>query len=416
MPSGLSGPKVRLRRSLSTEELAALDRRVYRPMTETMRTFLKPAHFYALLRSHGTTFFVGVPDSLLKDLCAFITETMPKDSHVIAANEGTALAMATGHYLATGKIPCVYLQNSGLGNLVNPLLSICSSKVYSIPVLLIIGWRGEPGKKDEPQHLLQGELTPGLLQEMGVPYKILPDYSDGAFEVLEQAYEHMRKERSPFALLVKKQTFDQYSLSTDQGSFSGGGRLHREEVLEQIVDVFPDAPLVSTTGFTSREVFELRKMKKQTHDKDFLTVGGMGHCSSIALGIALSKPKSQVLCVDGDGAAIMHMGSLVTTGKVAMPNFKHILINNGVHDSVGGQPTGADTLSFPAVAAACGYKFSKCVSVSNEIRPALDELKAAEGPSFLEIQVLPGARKDLGRPTTTTHENRDSFMGMLKHL
>merc|ERR1719414_1235606 len=168
-------------------------------MTETVRTFLNPEHFFALLRSHNTRFFAGVPDSLLKDVCAYITENSAPGHHVISANEGTALATAAGHYLAKRTIPCVYLQNSGLGNLVNPLLSLCSSKVYSIPVLLLIGWRGEPGKQDEPQHLLQGRLTPGLLEEMGVPYEILPDYSDGAFDVLDSAYRYMKEERSPFA-------------------------------------------------------------------------------------------------------------------------------------------------------------------------------------------------------------------------
>lgn len=386
---------------------------MYRPMTETTRTFLNPAHFFALLRSHNTTFFAGVPDSLLKDACAFITENVPKDSHVLSANEGTAIATATGHYLATGNVPCVYLQNSGLGNLVNPLLSLCSQKVYSIPVLLLIGWRGEPGKKDEPQHLVQGKLTPGMLEQMGVPYDILPDYSDGAFDVLQKAYTYMEREKAPYAVLVKKQTFEKYGLAGDQGAFTGPDMLHREEVLDKIITCFPDDPLVTTTGFTSREVFELRKFKGQSHERDFLTVGGMGHCSSIALGIALAKPQKSVLAVDGDGAAIMHLGAMVTMGGSGMTNLKHILVNNAIHDSVGGQPTGAGVLDFPSIATACGYKSSSRVSIGDEIGPALEKLRDTAGPAFLEIQVLPGARADLGRPTTTTAENRDAFMKML---
>jgi len=392
------------------------DKRVYRPMTETMRTNLKPAHLFALLKSHNTTFFTGVPDSLLKDFCAYITENVPPSSHVISANEGTALATAAGHYLATRNIPCVYLQNSGLGNLVNPLLSLCSNKVYSIPALLLIGWRGEPGVKDEPQHLLQGKLTPGLLEEMGVPYEILPEYSDGAFDVLEEAYRYMHAEKSPFALLVKKSTFEPYDLTGDQGSFAGAGMLHREEVLERIITAFPEEPLVTTTGFTSREVFELREERGESHEQDFLTVGCMGHCSSIAMGIALSKPKTQVLCVDGDGAAIMHMGSLVTLGKAGLTNLKHVLINNAVHDSVGGQPTGAKDVDFPGVASACGYKSSWSVSNAADIPAALQRLKDIEGPAFLEVKVLPGAREDLGRPTRTTSENKEAFMDMLQRL
>jgi len=395
------------------------DKRVYRPMTETMRTNLNPAHLFALLKSHNTTFFAGVPDSLLKDICAYITENVPAEQHVISANEGTALATAAGYYLATRNIPCVYLQNSGLGNLVNPLLSLCSAKVYSIPVLIMIGWRGEPGVKDEPQHLVQGRLTPGLLDEMGVPYEILPEYSDGAFDVLEKAYKYMQTEKAPFALLVKKSTFEQYDLAAstiEQGSFSAPGMLHREEVLERIIATFPEEPLVTTTGFTSREVFELRKEAGQTHEQDFLTVGSMGHCSSIAMGIALSKPRTQVLCVDGDGAAIMHMGSLVTNGGSGLHNFKHVLINNAVHDSVGGQPTGANAVDFPAIAQACGYKKSWSVCQAEQIDGALEELRQSSGPCFLEIKVLPGAREDLGRPTTSTAENRDAFMNMLDRL
>lgn len=392
------------------------DLRVYRPMTETVRTFLNPAHFFTLLKAHGTSFFTGVPDSLLKDMCAYITENMPAENHIIAANEGTALATAAGHYLATGKIACVYLQNSGLGNTVNPLLSMCSQKVYAIPALLIIGWRGEPGKKDEPQHLLQGALTPSMLKEMGVPYEILPDYAEGAFEVIQKAYAYMEADKTPFALLVKKQTFEKYKMTAEAPVFSGENMLHREEILEQVIDKFPTEPLVTTTGFTSREMFELRVQKGQSHAQDFLTVGSMGHCSSIALGVALAKRKQSeqsVLCIDGDGAALMHMGSLATIGKCDLPNFKHILINNAIHDSVGGQPTGSEKLDFPSIARACGYKHSRRASSASEVKEALQELRELPGPFFLEIQALPGARADLGRPTTSTYQNKDAFMKLL---
>jgi len=390
--------------------------RIYRPMTETVRTFLNPAHFFLLLKAHGTSFYTGVPDSLLKDMCAYITDNMPKESHVIAANEGTAMAIAAGHHLATGKVACVYLQNSGLGNTVNPLLSLCSSKVYSIPVLLIVGWRGEPGKKDEPQHLVQGALTPSLLKEMGVPYEILPDYAEGAFEVLNKAYAYMEKEKAPFALLVKKQTFEKYRLQSEQALFTEAGLLHREEILEKIAEAFPSEPLVTTTGFTSREMFELRVQKGQPHDQDFLTVGSMGHCSSIALGVALAKPHQNVLCIDGDGAALMHMGAFATTGQCGLTNFKHVLINNAVHDSVGGQPTGAAFIDFPSIALACGYRHAKRVSTGAELESALKELKEGEGPYFLEVRALPGARADLGRPTTSCYQNKDAFMDLLRKI
>ncbi|CAE7775787.1 bcpC [Symbiodinium pilosum] len=411
-------------------------------MTETVRTYLNPAHFFMLLRAHGTSFFAGVPDSLLKDVCAYITDNVPGSQHVIAANEGTALAMAAGHYLATGSVACVYLQNSGLGNTINPLLSLCSKKVYAIPALLLIGWRGEPGKKDEPQHLLQGALTPTMLENMGVPYEILPDYAEGAFEVITKAYapvlstctlnrrvcvhECLRKGKEPFALLVKKETFEKYRLAADSSVFSGDDMLHREEILEEIIQIFPSSPLVTTTGFTSREMFELRVQKGQSHGHDFLTAGGsglacvrdrvgsMGHCSSIALGVALAQPQQEVLCIDGDGAALMHMGCFATIGRCSLSNFKHVLINNAVHDSVGGQPTGSVSIDFPAIAKACGYKEVLRARSTGEVREALATLKASSGPSFLEIQALPGARADLGRPTTSTHQNKEAFMKQLR--
>eukprot|EP00929_Paragymnodinium_shiwhaense_P009017 TRINITY_DN113023_c0_g1_i1.p1 TRINITY_DN113023_c0_g1~~TRINITY_DN113023_c0_g1_i1.p1 ORF type:complete len:464 (-),score=112.92 TRINITY_DN113023_c0_g1_i1:341-1732(-) len=389
------------------------DPRLYRPMGETIRTFLNPAHFLALLKSHGTTFFTGVPDSLLKDVLAYVTDNVSAQNHIISPNEGTALATAAGHYLATGKIPCVYLQNSGLGNIVNPLLSLCSQKVYSVPVLLIIGWRGEPGKKDEPQHTLQGKVTPTLLKEMGIPFEILPDYAEGAFEVLTTAYEHMEEHKAPFALLVKRQTFDKYKLTLKEDYFEGPSMLHREEVLERIIDEFPSNPIVSTTGFTSRELFELRVAKKQSHENDFLTVGSMGHCSSIALGISLAKPQQDIVCIDGDGAAIMHMGSFSAGARCGGANYKHILINNAQHDSVGGQPTGAIGISFPDIARACKYNHVATASTVEEIEAELKKLRETAGPGFLEVKVKPGARADLGRPTTTTHQNKDAFMNKL---
>jgi len=396
------------------------DKRKYRPMDETETLHLNAAHFFRLMRSHGTTFFTGVPDSLLKDFCAYITDTAKPEDHVIAANEGTAMAAAAGHYLATGNVPVVYLQNSGLGNTINPLLSLCSSKVYAIPTLILIGWRGEPGKKDEPQHVLQGKLTPGLLTTMGVPYDILPDYAEGAFEVLEKAYETMEKTKAPYALLVRKDTFEKYSMQTPVQAFSKvehPGLLHREEILEKIITVFPSNPLVTTTGFTSREMFEIRVARNESHKRDFLTVGSMGHCSSIALGIALAKAKSgqQVLCVDGDGAALMHMGAFATAGQSGLKNYKHILINNAIHDSVGGQPTGCNNIDFSAIALACGYKSAKCVSNKDDIIGALEEMQGQDGPNFLEIRASPGARADLGRPTTSTIQNKEAFMEMLSH-
>lgn len=295
----------------------------YRPMTEIERDFLPTEAFVKKLASRGTNFFTGVPDSLLKDMCAYITDNISKENHIIHANEGTALATAAGHYLGSGEIPVVYLQNSGLGNLVNPLLSLVSPKVYSIPTLLMIGWRGEPGRKDEPQHMLQGALTPSLLKEMNIPFAVLPDYEEGVDEVLDKAYASMHKRKGPFALLVRKRTFVTYVLETDAKPFlNSSTMLHREQVLEKVAEEFGDTPIVTTTGFTSREMFELRVKRDEQPGQDFLTVGSMGHGSSIALGVAVANPDKDVVCIDGDGAAIMHLGSLVTNGNVGAKKYE----------------------------------------------------------------------------------------------
>jgi phosphonopyruvate decarboxylase len=277
------------------------------PYTELERTLLKPAEFFSMLDNNGVDFFAGVPDSLLKDFCAYATDHVAPENHLITANEGAAVAYATGYHLATGGLPCVYMQNSGIGNTVNPLLSLSDPRVYSIPTLMLVGWRGEPGHKDEPQHVAQGELTPGLLAAMGVPFQILPDFKEGAEHAVTDAVKYMRKRKSPFALLVKKGTFDTYKLVKQMESPYA---VSREEFLGMALSSLDDwDAVVSTTGFTSREVFELREAASQDHSRDFLTVGSMGHASAIALGIAVSKPSRQVYCLDGDGAMLMHMGA-----------------------------------------------------------------------------------------------------------
>lgn len=387
---------------------------------------LPPQAFLDLVQSRGTTFFTGVPDSLLKEACACISDTVPSTNHVITANEGTAVAAAAGHHMATGQVPLVYLQNSGIGNTVNPLLSLASPRVYSVPMLLMLGWRGEPGVKDEPQHVLQGEVMCDLLRDMAVPYDVLPADEAAAAAVLDSALEHCREHQGPYALLVKKGTFDKYvrpggaAVTSPLPTNVHDRLLPREAILGHIASVFPSSPLVTTTGFCSREMFEMRVANGQGHDHDFLTVGSMGHCSSIALGIALSRPKVETIAVDGDGAAIMHMGAFVTAGTSGASNFKHILINNGMHDSVGGQLTGAAAVDFCGVASACGYASAKSVAgPADAIVAALQELKAkgvesGGGPSFLEILASPGARADLGRPTTGPVQNKDAFMSMLR--
>jgi phosphonopyruvate decarboxylase len=369
--------------------------------------------FYELLRSRGVDFFTGVPDSLLKDVCAYIKENSSEGQNIIAANEGNAIGLAAGYHLATGKIPLVYMQNSGLGNIVNPLTSLTDPLVYSIPMLLMIGWRGEPGKKDEPQHKKQGLITLELLNTIGVKFSVF-DSSMSIEEAeiqLEMAFSHMRANNEPYALVIKKETFETYKLKTEVATEL---ELTREDAIKTLAAVIgTDGVILSTTGMSSRELFEYREEVCQGHERDFLTVGSMGHASQIALGIALAKEDKMVYCLDGDGALIMHMGSLAVIGANSPPNFKHIVINNGAHDSVGGQPTAGFYIDIPAIAKACGYKNALTAETREDIIAMLGELQLSDGPSLLEIKVKKGARKDLGRPTTTPIKNKESFMELL---
>ncbi|XP_052827647.1 phosphonopyruvate decarboxylase isoform X3 [Octopus bimaculoides] len=382
-------------------------------MTELVRDFLDPADFYKALHNIGIEYFCGVPDSLLKDFCAYIAETSPKDRHIITANEGSAVALATGYHLATGKSSLVYLQNSGLGNIVNPLMSLASTSVYSIPMLLLVGWRGEPGKRDEPQHLVQGHATPGLLASMGIPFQPLPDYQEGAEQALKTARHYMESSKGPYCLLVRRQTFLPYKLREKTPEFL----LTREEAMKIIIDnIGSKDAVVSTTGMLSRELFEYRVEKDMGHERDFLTVGSMGHASAIALGIASQKPNKQVFCLDGDGAVIMHMGALSTIGQRGSDNLKHVIINNGCHDSVGGQMTDAgnhDSFDFCEITKSCGYKDAKTVISEEELKEGILWLRQTPGPALLQVKVNVGGRSNLGRPTRTTHENKADFMHFL---
>lgn len=364
------------------------------------------------LQDNGFDFYAGVPDSLLKNFCAFLTDTLPANKHIITANEGCAVGLAAGHYMATGKYPVVYMQNSGQGNTVNPLLSLADEKVYSIPMLLIIGWRGEPGVKDEPQHRKQGEVTIDLLNAMQIPYRILSDNVTDAQEQINDIVSLMKSESKPVAIVIRKDTFAKYKL---QNVSKNDYQMSREEAMKCVVDSLEDKDvIVSTTGKLSRELFEYREEKMQSHGKDFLTVGSMGHSSSIALGIALEKQDRNVYCFDGDGAFIMHTGAITNIGKLTPKNYRHIIFNNGAHESVGGQPTLAFSIDIPAIAKAVGYKYAFSVENQRQLQDTLTKLKNIEGPVLLEIKVKVSSRDDLGRPTTTPIENKNAFMNFLR--
>ena len=382
------------------------------PYTELERDFLEPEDFYNLLISKGIDFFTGVPDSLLKDFCGYVADHCDPSKHIITANEGNAVALATGYNLATGKFPLVYLQNSGLGNIVNPVMSLAHSQVYSIPMLLLIGWRGEPGKKDEPQHIIQGKCMNGILTEMGIQYEVLPDFIEGATQSVESAIFHMQKRSSPYALIVRRQCFVSYKF---KNKATNSFPLSREEALKIIIEnVGQHDVIVGTTGFLSRELYEIRASRNEGHEKDFLCVGSMGHASSIALGVAISKPSRNVICLDGDGACIMHLGTMTTIGSTKCENFKHILFNNGCHDSVGAQPTAGFDVNFTKMASECGYKEAISVSEKEDVADGVRKVMAAKGPAFLEIKIRPGARKDLGRPKTSPLKNKTDFINFLK--
>lgn len=369
-------------------------------------------HFYASLRTAGIQFFAGVPDSLLKDICAYISDHADNTNHVIAANEGAALALATGSYMATGNPGLVYLQNSGLGNLVNPLTSLTDPEVYAIPTLLMIGWRGEPGVHDEPQHRKQGRVMLATLDAMEIPYAVLPDDEAEVIKIVSNAVTTARAISGPYALIVQKGLFAPYQL---QKKAPDSYALRREDALKMVLDSLSEnAVVVSTTGMTSREVFEHREATNKGHAHDFLTVGCMGHASQIAMGVALKKPDRLVYCLDGDGAVLMHMGSLAIIGTAKLANFRHVVINNGAHDSVGGQPTTGFAINIPAIATACNYAWTQSTGSPGEIPALLKELESVSGPALLEIRVNKGSRKDLGRPTTTTHDNKRDFMAFLK--
>ena len=372
---------------------------------------LEVSKIYDCLVKNGVDFFAGVPDSLLKNFCAYITDNVPANKHIISANEGAAVGLAAGHYMATGKVPVVYMQNSGLGNTVNPLLSLADEKVYSIPMLLMIGWRGEPGVKDEPQHRKQGLVTLELLDAMQIPYAVLSMDETEATSQVDDIIKKMKQTSSPVAVVIRKDTFAKYKLkNVSVNEFS----MSRENAMKMVVDSLSDTDVVvSTTGKLSRELFEYREAKNQGHGRDFLTVGSMGHSSSIALGIALEKPDRNVYCFDGDGAFIMHTGAITNIGKLAPKNYRHIVFNNGAHESVGGQPTLAFDIDIPSIAKASGYKEAISVEDEGQLISALKHISSVAGPILLEIKVKVSSRDDLGRPTTTPIENKNNFMEFL---
>ena len=400
---------------------------------------ISPKFFIEKLKENDIDFYAGVPDSLLKNICAYIADNVDASHNIITANEGAAVGLAAGYHLATGKIGVVYMQNSGEGNIINPIASLTDKEVYNIPVLLLIGWRGRPGVHDEPQHVKQGKVTTGLLNTMGINYEVLSKEEDKAEKQIAKAVSAMKSTGEVFALVIEKDTFDSYKL---QNVEKNDYPMSREEAIQTVAAAMGEKDVVvSTTGMISRELFEYRAAKGQGHERDFLTVGSMGHASQIALGIALAqsslpdhkgtalstaeiksnpaknqaiKQSRRVWCFDGDGAAIMHMGSMAIVAEKAPKNYVHVVFNNGAHDSVGGQPTVGLKIDLPAIARAVGYKAAYSVDSMEALKGQLAEINGQEGPVLVEVKVHKGNRADLGRPTTTPIQNKEALMDFLR--
>lgn len=369
----------------------------------------------SLVQIIGADFYTGVPDSQLKALCNYLMDTygIDQNHHIIAANEGNCTALAAGYHLATGKVPVVYMQNSGEGNIINPVASLLNDKVYAIPMIFIVGWRGEPGVHDEPQHIYQGEVTVKLLEDMDIKTFIIgKDTTEEELAAVMEDYRKVLAAGKQIAFVVRKGALT----NAPEVEYKNSNRLIREEIIQHIVKAAGEDPIVSTTGKPSRELFETRAANGQSHKYDFLTVGSMGHTSSIALGIAINKPEQRIWCVDGDGAVLMHMGSMAVLGANKPKNIVHVVINNGAHETVGGMPTVAAQIDLVGIAKACGYPNAVCVDQFADLDRELAAAKGRNELSLIEVKCAIGAREDLGRPTTTALENKQNFMAYLATL
>lgn len=375
---------------------------------------IDPSAFVDAMQRHDVGLVTGVPDSLLKELCAEIQATLPVGQHHVAPNEGAAVGLAIGHYLATQRPAIVYMQNSGLGNIVNPVVSLVAETIYAIPMVLIIGWRGETHESgaqlaDEPQHIVQGRITPAQLDLLDIPYRILDANSD-PYVVLDEAFGHALASSKPFALLVRKDSFAKSSAAVLPGLQTS---LSREAAIEQVLAALPaNSPVVSTTGMASREVFEIRKKNQQGHERDFLVVGGMGHALAIATGIAQARRGQRITCLDGDGALLMHSGSLAMGARCV--GLIHVVFNNEAHDSVGGQPTAGTGLSLARIADSFGYSRTSRVTTTDELAQALQSAIATDQASFIEVICRKGNRANLGRPDRSPLQNRNEFQTFLR--
>ena len=367
---------------------------------------------FEALDAMGVDFFTGVPDSLLNDFCLYMTNNMTAEQHVMAANEGNAIAIAAGHYMATGKLPLVYMQNSGIGNATNPLLSLTHNCVYGIPMLLVIGWRGDPAINDHAQHKKQGELTPVLMKDMDIPYEILDD-ENTVVDKFAWAVEKAREISSPVALIAKKAILTEKVKKQD---YPESKLMNREEAVSAVIDIFgSDAIYLGTTGRATREVHEQLKLHGISDGHEWQNVGSMGHVSSVGLGIALAKPEQKVVVFDGDAAAVMHMGAFATNCRYKAGNMIHIVLNNGVNESVGGQPSAGYVVNLTAIAAACGYRTSgHAVETKEELQAIVKNYQKENMPLFIDVHVRQGIRSDMPKLNIDHKAQKSALMETLK--
>lgn len=362
-----------------------------------------------MLKIIDSEFYSGVPDSQIKALCDFLLDlygTDPKH-HIIAANEGNSVAIAAGYYLATGRVPVVYMQNSGEGNIINPVASLLNDKIYAIPMIFVIGWRGEPGIQDEPQHEYQGEITLKLLEDMDIKYFVVScETSDEDIKSAMCIFDKELSAGKQVAFVVRRGALTYNKKVEYKNTFS----MSREEIVKHIVAVSGDDLVISTTGKVSRELFEIRENNKEGHHRDFLTVGSMGHSSSIALGVAINKPNSKVWCIDGDGALLMHMGAVAVIGSITPHNFVHVVINNCAHETVGGMPAATSHINITEIAKASGYQFVTSVETFDDLDKVVKKAKEMNELTLIEVKASLGSRTDLGRPTVKAIENKKMFM------
>lgn len=367
---------------------------------------------FEALNRLGVKFFTGVPDSLLNDFCLYLTNNIPDSRHVMAANEGNAIGIAAGNYMATGNIPLVYMQNSGIGNATNPLLSLTHDCVYGIPMILVIGWRGDPSINDHAQHKKQGELTPVLMKDMDIPYEIL-DSDDTVIDKFTWAVNKAKEISSPVALIAKKAILTQ---KEKKQTYAESPLMNREEAIAAVIDVFgKDAVYLGTTGRATREVNEQLKLHGIGEGHEWQNVGSMGHVSSVGLGLALGRPEKRIVVFDGDAAAVMHLGALATNCRYKAPNLIHIVLNNGVNESVGGQQSAGQLIDLTGVANSCGYRnVGHAIKTKEELQNVIKTLPGNDMPTFVDVHVRQGIRPDMPKLNIDHKGQKEALMNQLK--